>query len=266
VERVTEPRQHDLPNGGELQATFAVADYLQLAGVARRSVTLTIYDGPRLLGRIDVQEGTPRGAEDALGSGESAFRRLALLDRVHVYCLALEAAVTSPNLSGSLEYLLMSAAREADELARKKPSAPPRPSSRTSSNSVVRVMPRAEQRQSLEPAREVNRSSRTSASLEQVLSRDTSLRGALSVTETGTLLETRGELDAEPTAAVAVLALRAAEELAAELGLGRPRAIQASRGALSLYVVRGPAHVVVSVGRANKNAVSLLKLLRGSAL
>jgi len=253
--------QNESSNAVEVHSGFAVADYLQLAGMARRSVTLTIYDRRRLLGRIDVQEGAPCSAEDGLGSGEPAFRRLALLEQVDISCQPLEAAVTAPNLSGSLEYLLMAAARDADDFARKKPSLPPRPVGRSSLDSVVRAVPRAGQPQSPEP-----RSRSNQASMKQILSRDASLRGVLSVAEAGTLRETCGDLDAETTAAVAILALRQVTEIALDLGLGRPRAFQASRGALSLYVVRQPNQLLASVGQANRNAMSVLKLLRGLAV
>jgi hypothetical protein len=98
------------------------------------------------------------------------------------------------------------------------------------------------------------------------MNRDSSLRGAVYVAEQGALLEAHGDVDAESTGAVAVLALREMAEIASDLGLGRPRAFQATRGALSLYVVRGPNRLLASVGKANRNAVSVLKLLGGLPL
>jgi len=99
-------------------AAFGVADYLQLAGLSRRSVALTVRELGRPVGRILVESGQPRYAEDPLGKGESAFRRLVLREGVDVACEPLNA--TAPkNLNGSLEYLLIAAAQEADEQLRR---------------------------------------------------------------------------------------------------------------------------------------------------
>lgn len=94
---------------------FAVADYLQLAGLARRSVALEIHDGPDALGRILVENGEPRFAEDRSGSGQGAFQRLALAANADVSCRPLNMPMPTPNLSGSLEQLLLEAARRSDE-------------------------------------------------------------------------------------------------------------------------------------------------------
>jgi FixJ family two-component response regulator len=103
----------------EAQASvFTVADYLQLAGMARRSIVLTVSDGAQGLGQIIVQNGVPRWAEDQLGEGEAAFRRLALLARSEVCCQPLEVPWSKSNLVGSLEHLLLDAARSADEATR----------------------------------------------------------------------------------------------------------------------------------------------------
>lgn len=100
-------------------SAFTVADYLQLAGMARRSVVLNVSEGGRKLGQIVVQDGAPRWAEDQMGSGEGAFRRMALLPRSDVSCRPLAMPVTKPNLSGSLEQMLIDAARDADEAKRR---------------------------------------------------------------------------------------------------------------------------------------------------
>jgi DNA-binding response OmpR family regulator len=108
-------------------SAFTVADYLQLAGMARRSVALTISEGGQRLGQVLVQDGAPRWAEDQLGAGEVAFRRLAMLQRAEVSCRPLAMPVPKTNLTGSLEQLLIDAARDADESKRRKvrPSKPP---------------------------------------------------------------------------------------------------------------------------------------------
>jgi CheY-like chemotaxis protein len=117
-------------------SAFTVADYLQLAGMARRSVVLTISEGSKRLGQILVQDGSPRWAGDGEGSGEAAFRRLALLPRAEVACSPLQIPVSESNLSGSLEQQLIEAARTADEAKRRgrpsKPSAAKRSSSPSS--------------------------------------------------------------------------------------------------------------------------------------
>lgn len=105
-------------------SAFAVADYLQLAGMARRSVVLSIKEADQLVGEVIVQDGEPRWARDQEGEGESAFRRLALLQRMDVSCKPLSAPLTHSNLSGSLEHLLIDAARHADE-CRRTPVVPP---------------------------------------------------------------------------------------------------------------------------------------------
>gem|GEM_PF-2407069 len=99
-------------------SAFSVADYLQLAGMARRSVALQVNQGGRTLGQITVMEGVPRFAVDATGEGESAFRRLALLQNCNIVCQPLSGEPPRVNLSGSLEHLLIDAARESDESAR----------------------------------------------------------------------------------------------------------------------------------------------------
>jgi len=99
-------------------SAFSVADYLQLAGMARRSVALQVNQAGRALGQITVVEGVPRFAIDATGEGEAAFRRLALLQNCNIVCQPLSTEPARVNLSGSLEHLLIDAARESDESAR----------------------------------------------------------------------------------------------------------------------------------------------------
>jgi hypothetical protein len=98
-----------------------------------------------MLGHVVMQDGNPRWAEDQLGSGEAAFRRLALLPRSNVSCRPLEAPFAKVNLHGSLEQLLIEAARHADEGARRRPSRrPPTPDAeRLDESSRPTVAPRA---------------------------------------------------------------------------------------------------------------------------
>jgi DNA-binding response OmpR family regulator len=100
------------------RSAFTVADYLQLAGLARRNVRLTITGEGGARGKIVVQDGQTTWAEDQLGEGIAAFRRLALLPRAEVVCKADDATIASPNVQGSLEQLLLDAARTHDERER----------------------------------------------------------------------------------------------------------------------------------------------------
>lgn len=97
---------------------FTVADYLQLAGMARRDVTLTVSDRRGQKGRIVIHEGQVRWASDGSGSGVEAFRRLALLPNADVQVQSLPSLDVESNISGSLDQLLLDAARSADEEAR----------------------------------------------------------------------------------------------------------------------------------------------------
>jgi len=129
-------------------SAFTVADYLQLAGMARRSVILTVNDGTRVLGRLVVDHGNPRWAEDQHGTGEGAFHRLALLPRSEVSCRPLEAPFSKSNLNGSLEQLLIEAARRADELKRRPASKRPPGDEFGPESSRPTVQPPSQERES----------------------------------------------------------------------------------------------------------------------
>lgn len=96
---------------------FGVADYVQLAGMSRRSVVLEVAlpDG---WGRVVIRSGHLIAAFDAQGSGIAAFRRLAFQPDVDVVCRQLtsdDAVVV--NVDGSCESILLDVARELDERA-----------------------------------------------------------------------------------------------------------------------------------------------------
>jgi DNA-binding response OmpR family regulator len=105
-------------DSGAPRSAFTVADYLQLAGLARRNVRLAITATGGARGEIVVQDGQTTWAQDQLGSGIGAFRRLALLPRAEVVCRPADAVIAEPNLEGSLEQMLLDAARTADEARR----------------------------------------------------------------------------------------------------------------------------------------------------
>lgn len=98
-------------------SAFTVADYLQLAGMARRSVIIHV-ENAGVEGQIVVQNGAPVWARDREGLGNGAFQRLALLPRADINCQPCTTWSTKPNLEGSLEQLLLDAARRADEVVR----------------------------------------------------------------------------------------------------------------------------------------------------
>ncbi|MBK6697570.1 MAG: response regulator [Myxococcales bacterium] len=93
---------------------FCAADYLQLAGIGRKSVLVHVKTS-QLTGRIFVRGGAVLAAEDSLGVGMAAFRRIVFAEG-EVSCRALRAGdEPAPNLEGNCEELLMEAARLNDE-------------------------------------------------------------------------------------------------------------------------------------------------------
>ena len=71
--------------------------------MARRRIVLNVSEANRVLGTVIVQDGAPRWADDLLGEGEAAFRRLALLQSGEVSCRPFDGPVTRVNLSGSAQ-------------------------------------------------------------------------------------------------------------------------------------------------------------------
>ena len=285
----------DLPN-----PAFAVADYLQLAGMARRSVRLAVRQGQESLGEIVVQDGEPRWAIDQHGEGEDAFRRLALLPRAEVSCEVLVGPPSHSNLSGSLEHLLIDAARHADETRRvvssaRQTSAAPRPGSGQYAVSASPPQPAPPSLPAPPPARVGARPplpprpapatsggtvapsssklqvqektvnpSKPKISIQQLLQLDTSLKAGALAERHGSVLEAVGELDAETACAVATMAARELAEAAAELGFGRPSAWQLSVGASTWYVAIGRDELVITQGGVNKNPGGTLRKIAKS--
>jgi CheY-like chemotaxis protein len=280
---------------------FAVADYLQLAGMARRSVRLAVRQGQEALGEIVVQDGEPRWAVDQQGEGEAAFARLALLPRAEVSCEALTAPFAQANLSGSLERLLIDAARHADEAQRhgsvSRQAAAPRAGSgqyatATSPASVTppggsplpppppvrAARPPLPPRPAPQPSAAPSSSKLPSQEkpvnpikpnnrIPQLLQLDSSLKAGARADRHGSVIEAVGELDAETAAAVATMAARELAEAAAELGFGRPNAWQLSLGTSTWYVALGRDELVITQGGINKNpGVTLRKLAKSSGV
>ncbi len=128
------------------KSAFTVADYLQLAGMARRSVMVGISSPSGASGKIFVEEGRPVWAEDDEGSGPEAFARLAVLVGADIACKPCSEWPAEPNLNQSLESMLLEAVRVSDERAHK--SAPsgrsPAPPSAAKRPGPPRPAPRAQ--------------------------------------------------------------------------------------------------------------------------
>lgn len=282
-------------------SAFSVADYLQLAGMARRSVALQVNQGGRALGQITVVEGVPRFAIDATGEGEAAFGRLALLQNCNIVCDPLDGEPPRVNLSGSLEHLLIDAARESDESARAAsrpdfgppPNGPAPSSSASSPQSAVQPVaplatsspgpgsppalpPRAGRpplppRPIVAPAttgaplvpqeKSVNATKPSFVNLVQLMSSDSSIDAIARADRQGSVLDSSGRMDAETACAVATMAAREVAEASAELGLGRPLGFQVSTAAAAFYVVHRADEIVFAKGSTNKNPIGVLRKL-----
>ena len=287
LRRRLERAAEDAPN-----SAFSVADYLQLAGMARRSVSLDVKQGGRTLGQITVVDGVPTFASDPDGEGEPAFRRLAMLQRCQVTCQPLVGELPRQNLSGSLEHMLIDAARECDEASRSvikaapavvATSAPQLPSAPTASVPApgpaalsppplpVRAqrppMPRpisaltaiTQGPQIASQEKLVNANKLSHVNLNQLISAESSLEALARADRQGAVLECAGRMDAETACAVAVMAAREVSEAAAELGLGRPLAFHVSTVAASFYVVQRGDELFVGKGQSNKNPIGILR-------
>ncbi len=97
---------------------FGVADYVQLAGMSRRSVILEVQGLVAGRGTIYIEAGSLWSARDERGAGIAAFRRLVFLSDAVVRCLPFdEHEVREPRtLDISCESALLDAARIHDEM------------------------------------------------------------------------------------------------------------------------------------------------------
>lgn len=244
-------------------SAFSVADYLQLAGMARRDVCLTITGAQGAVGKIIVQDGQTAWAEDQIGQGVEAFRRLAFLSHAEVICQPAKARVPSPNVRGSLEQLLLDAARQLDEQDRDSApeivveSAPPISSQPSQRTNGARALPPA-------PPRPAHKEKQVNASkpLKPVTSLDKligpSVKGVARAERDGSVLEYIGDVDAETCCAMATVAARHVEDLAAEIGLGDVLSWHAAIGKSTWYVAQTSDQMLVATGGPNKNPGSTL--------
>jgi CheY-like chemotaxis protein len=98
---------------------FGVLDYVQLAGMGRRSIVLEVRGHLSGVGRVVVRQGEMWAASDERGEGIDAFRRMAFLSNASVSCRAPAEAEQFPrNVQGSCENVLLEVARQHDESRR----------------------------------------------------------------------------------------------------------------------------------------------------
>ncbi|MEC4678155.1 MAG: response regulator [Nitrospirota bacterium] len=101
-------------------APFGVPDYLQLAGMGRYSVSITVQNKGKIVGKIIVVSGEVWSAQYELQGGDEEegkviFRNISFLTGAHVSCQALVGDPGVRNINDGWESLLMDAAREMDE-------------------------------------------------------------------------------------------------------------------------------------------------------
>jgi CheY-like chemotaxis protein len=100
------------------RSPFAVTDYVQLASMGGHSVAIEVWS-PAERGRIVIVGGDLWSAEDGLGSGLEALRRMVFLGGTHVACRTLRKGETTVrNIEGPAESVLLDLAREHDEAVR----------------------------------------------------------------------------------------------------------------------------------------------------
>jgi CheY-like chemotaxis protein len=99
-------------------APFGITDYLQIAALGRHSVVLEVWRDQRL-GTIEVVQGEAWSSSDGGGEGPAAFTRLLHEPGTQVRCYAAQEGPGERNLWGSVEGLLLEAARLADEAAQR---------------------------------------------------------------------------------------------------------------------------------------------------
>ncbi len=95
---------------------FGLVDYVQLAGMGRRSVVIDVRGHLRGIGRVVIRDGELWSASDEQGRGLEAFRRLAFLQNATIACRAAQEAEQVPrDVQGSAESVLLDVLREYDE-------------------------------------------------------------------------------------------------------------------------------------------------------
>ncbi|HRG96273.1 MAG TPA: response regulator [Polyangiaceae bacterium] len=103
---------------------FGIADYVQLAGMGRHSVVIEVRSmGGH--GRIVIKSGELWTADDRLGAGMDAFRRLVFLGAAQVTCRTLRKNELPPrDIGRSAQSVLLEVAKTFDEAERDAGAAP----------------------------------------------------------------------------------------------------------------------------------------------
>ncbi len=118
LERLRAIVEETLDLGGAPPSPFTVADYVQLAGMGRHTVVVEV----RSLGgegRLVIKAGELWSAEDRLGAGIEAFRRLVLLGAAQVVCRTLRRdELPTRDIGRSAESVLLEVAKTCDEASR----------------------------------------------------------------------------------------------------------------------------------------------------
>ncbi len=118
LERLRRLVAERLDGGAETSSSpFGVPDYVQLAGMGRRSVVIDVRGRVAGRGEIVIRGGEVWSARDERGEGLDAFRRLAFVRDAVVTCRAHEPVKddTARTIHGSCESVLLDAARCLDE-------------------------------------------------------------------------------------------------------------------------------------------------------
>lgn len=250
-------------------SAFTVSDYLQLAGMARRSLIIHV-ENAETEGQIVVQNGTPVWARDRDGVGTAAFQRLALLSRADVNCQPCTTWSTKSNLEGSLEQLLLDAARRSDE-SKKRQHAPgpalevasPPPPSTPVQRAVPRPNPPPLRRERPESSTQKEKSMSPDSSKppesQRILTGVPAISAIACADQEGSVLDYAGSFDAETACAVATIASRPINDIVSELGLGDLQSWCVSMGENTWYVVHQARQMYVAQGAANKNPTTVLR-------
>ena len=103
---------------------FGVADYIQLAAMGRHSVVIEVASAVGRA-RIFIKRGDVWSADDRLGNGIEALRRLVFLGAAQVTCRTLDKdELPTRNIQGSAESVLLDVMRQHDEHGRSSPQPP----------------------------------------------------------------------------------------------------------------------------------------------
>ncbi|MBI4821238.1 MAG: response regulator [Deltaproteobacteria bacterium] len=117
--------QRTRPANKDETGPFGVTDYVQLACMGRRSVTIEVIGADdRELGRIVIEHGVLWSARDVEGHGEAAFRRLVFETNGRPVVHSLNAEAGPRTILASWEHVLLESARVVDEASRSDTARP----------------------------------------------------------------------------------------------------------------------------------------------